>query len=195
MSEHKLFTGDVADVSTAAFHEHRERAPHLEQPGHRDRLTTAAQFVFIAANLGGRTVSDLGCGDGGLLSLVQVQVKAWGYDFAPANVVGWDERGVTAEFLDVFGADRDKVTFGDTTVVTEVLEHLTDPHAAVRWIGEHSRFIVASSPSDENSQSHDECHAWAWDRDGYAALIEQGGYRILHHLNVGRFQVALGMRS
>lgn len=194
MSEWKLFTGPVAHVSTPEFHEHRERAPHLEQPIHRNRLMTAAQFAFIAGNIGARSLSDLGCGDGGLLSLVQPKLKAWGYDFAPANATGWAERGVTAEHLDVFGADRDKVVFGDITAVTEVLEHLTDPHGAVKWIGEHSRFIVASSPWDENDRSHDECHAWAWDHHGYEALITGGGYRILQRADVGRFQVLLGWR-
>lgn len=195
MGEWKLFDGDIADVSTAAFHEHRDRAPHLEQAGHRDRLLQAAAFALTAGNLGARTVSDLGCGDGGLLSLLKGKMDAWGYDFQPSNAAGWDERGVTAEQLDVFGADRDKTSLGDVTVTTEVLEHLTDPHEAVRWIGEHSRFIVASSPWDERPGHSDECHAWAWDRSGYAALIQQGGYRIIHHVNVTRFQVILGMQA
>ena len=194
MSETKLFDSDVADVSTFAFHEHRSRARHLEEPGHRDRLVTAARFVTVAAGMGGKTLSDLGCGDGGLLSLVQERVDAWGYDFCPANAAGWSERGVKAEALDVFGADRDKVVLGDITTVTEVLEHLTDPHGAVRWIAERSRYIVASSPHDETAEHHDECHAWAWDRDGYRALIGAAGYRVLQHRDAGRFQVILGMR-
>jgi hypothetical protein len=140
-------------------------------------------------------VSDLGCGDGGLLSLIQDRTVAWGYDFAPANVAGWAERGVDAEQMDVFGEDADRVKFGDITVVTEVLEHLADPHGAVRWIGEHSRFIVASSPWDEDPDWHDECHAWAFDRAGYRALIEQGGFRVLRQEQVGRFQVVMGMRA
>jgi hypothetical protein len=190
----KLFDGDVADVSTFGFHEHRERATHLEQPIHRNRLILAAHFAAVAADLGGQTLSDLGCGDGGLLSLVQDRVDAWGYDFAPANAAGWPERGVKAEALDVFGADRGRVSFGDITCVTEVLEHLTDPHEAVRWIAGHSRFIVASSPHDETAELHDECHAWAWDRDGYRALIASAGYRVVQHRNAGRFQVILGVR-
>lgn len=193
----KLFDGDVADVSTFEFHEHRERAPHLEQPIHRGRLLAAAGFVSVATALGADTVSDLGCGDGGLLQLLKADsrlVKAWGYDFAPANAAGWRERGVDAEPLDVFGADRDRVVFGAVTCVTEVLEHLTDPHGAVRWIGGHSRFIVASSPWDETPQRCDPCHAWAFDRDGYRQLIEQGGYRVIQHRDVDRFQVVLGMR-
>ena len=193
MTEWKLFDGDVADVSTFAFHEHRARARHLEEPGHRARLVTAANLVHVAAGLGARTMSDLGCGDGGLLSLVQERVDAWGYDFCPANAAGWSERGVKAEALDVFNADRDKVTFGGITTVTEVLEHLTDPHEAVRWIAGHSRFIVASSPHDENADNHDDCHAWAFDRDGYRHLISSAGYRVLQHRDAGRFQVILGM--
>jgi hypothetical protein len=194
MTEWKLFDGDVADVSTADFHRDRERARHLEDPGHRGRLDTAAQFISVAVNLGAESLSDLGCGDGGLLSLVQHIIEAWGYDFAPANAKGWPERGVTAQALDVFGADRDDVLFGEVTAVTEVLEHLTDPHAAVRWIGEHSKFIVASSPWNERPGASDECHAWCFDHTGYRALIELGGYRILQHANVGRFQVILGMQ-
>lgn len=201
MAEWKLFAGDVAHVSTASYHRDRERAPHLEQPGHRDRLLRAAEFVFVAARLHARradgaqaTVSDLGCGDGGLLSVIQQKLKAWGYDFAPANAAGWTERRVGAMALDVFGTDRGAVKLGDITVVTEVLEHLTAPHEAVRWIATGSRYLVASSPWNETDQNHDECHAWAWDMAGYRALIEQGGYRLLRHEKVGRFQVVLGMR-
>jgi hypothetical protein len=200
MGEWKLFAGDVAEVSTADFHASRDRARHLEQPGHRPRLDLAASYVGAAAGLVRMrsqtvTFSDLGCGDGGLLSLVQDRVTAaWGYDFAPANAAGWPERGVTAELLDVFGDDKELVKFGDITAVTEVLEHLTDPHGAVRWIGENSRFVVASSPWNERPDGHDECHAWAFDQAGYRMLIEQGGFRILNHQQVGRFQVVLGMR-
>jgi hypothetical protein len=200
VTEWKLFDGDVPHVSTAEFHAGRERARHLEQPTHRPRLEAAAAFIASAATIhAGRTgekatLSDLGCGDGGLLSLVQDRVDAWGYDFAPANAEGWPERGVKAEALDVFGADRDRVRFGDITAVTEVLEHIADPHGAVRWIGEHSPWIVASSPWNETPERHDECHAWAFDHAGYRSLIEQGGYRVLRHETVLQFQVILGWR-
>lgn len=188
----KLFDGPTAHVSTAAFHAGRERAPHLEQPGHRERLVKAAELVRAAVSLGARSVSDLGCGDGGLLSLLDTE--AWGYDFAPANVAGWAERGVTAELVDVFNGERDNVRLGDVAVVTEVLEHLTDPHEAVRWIATGSRWIVASSPWDEWPGHSDECHAWAFDRDGYRQLVEQGGYRVLQHTDSSRFQLVLGMQ-
>jgi hypothetical protein len=143
-----------------------------------------------------RTVSDLGCGDGGLLSLLQAAgVDCWGYDFQPSNQAGWNDRGVQGFPLDVFGADRNLVSFGMVAVCTEVLEHLADPHGVVRWIGANALFLVASSPWNETPASHDECHAWAWDHDGYRALIEQGGYRVLRHETVGQFQIILGERQ
>jgi SAM-dependent methyltransferase len=165
---------------------------------HRPRLFRASELVtkaFHQVRLG--SVSDFGCGDGGLLYLLESSygIDCWGYDFAPANVAGWTERGVTAQQADVFGADRDLVKFGDLTVVTEVLEHIADPHGAVRWIGENSKWIVASSPMTEGPWGHDECHAWAWDPAGYRVLIEQGGFQIIEHNGLGPFQLILGRRS
>lgn len=195
MGEWRLFTGDIPHVSTFEFHQHRERAAHLEQIAHRPRLDKAAEFVRLAAaDYDEPTLSDLGCGDGGLLSLVKADVAAWGYDFTPSNAAGWAERGVHARSRDVFGADRARIIFGHITAVTEVLEHLADPHGAVAWIGQNSPAIVASSPWGEGPGAHDPCHAWAWDRAGYAALIQSGGYTIRRHDIVGSFQVILGVR-
>jgi hypothetical protein len=196
-----LFEGDESWVSTSEFHSHRPRAPHLEQEGHQQRLHTAARFVNDAIDLDGEgvTVSDLGCGDGGLLSLVKDLygvTRAWGYDFQPSNQAGWQERGVTAYLKDVFGSDRDEIQFGRVTVMTEVLEHLTNPHGEVAWVAQNSNYLVASSPYDESDLSHDECHAWAWDVDGYRALIEQGGFRVIRHKPLDwKFQVILAVRD
>lgn len=203
--EWKLFDTETAYVSTAQFHADRERAPHLEQEWHRPRLDMAAQFVLQAAVTAregswnpGTTVSwsDLGCGDGGLLQLVRRMgmdgLFGWGYDFAPANQAGWDERGVVAEALDVFGADWEHVKVGTIASATEVLEHLTDPHGAVRRIRlAGARWLVCSSPRNENALVHDACHAWAWDMDGYRALLEGAGWTVRQHAGVGFFQVVL----
>jgi hypothetical protein len=196
MTAWKLFDGDQAHVSTAEFHADRVRANHLADPFHRPRLLKAAEFArMAAAQIEQPTLSDLGCGDGGLLSLVQNEMEAWGYDFCPANAAAWPERGVKAEQVDVFGAGADRVRFGAISVVTEVLEHLTDPAAAVRWIREHSRFLVASSPWVETGERHDECHAWAFDVAGYRELIVSAGFRVMRHAQVGGFQVVLAGAS
>lgn len=206
MAEYRFFPeGTVPHVSTAAFHQHRERAPHLEQEVHQPRLHKAFEFVIEAMrNLAGEvdrptSLSDLGCGDGGLLSLLRgvVGLNSWGYDFQPSNQAGWTERGVKAYQRDVFGGESlalSGVGPGVISVTTEVLEHLADPHDAVKQIGRSSRYLVASSPWNETPESHDECHAWGWDTSGYRALLEQGGFELLRHETVGQFQVVLGER-
>jgi len=195
MSEWRLFDGPVPYVSTVEFHADRDRARHLEDPTHRPRMDRAAMFVQMAALHLGRavTLSDLGCGDGGLLSLLGALEKVercWGYDFQPANAEGWAERGVTAFPVDAF-TNQNMVRLGDVTVATEVLEHIADPHGALRWIRSGSQALVASSPAEETSDSHDECHAWAWDEEGYASMITAAGFTILRHERVGQFQVVL----
>lgn len=190
--------GETPHVSTAEFHADRERAPHLEQPVHRPRLEKAAEFVLqAAAELGRISVAvDLGCGDGGLLSLLagESTIQAWGYDFQPSNAAGWAERWVAARALDVFGEGRREAIMGDVSICTEVLEHLADPHEVVRWIADQSAYLVASSPWTETNLSHDACHAWAWDMDGYRALLEGAGFEVVRHETVGMFQVILGRR-
>lgn len=196
--EHRLFEGTVPFVSTAEFHADRERAPHLEQEWHRPRLEQAAAFVRFWTDrqpVKDRTVSDLGCGDGGLLSLLKGpgDIQAWGYDFAPANAAGWSERDVQGQALDVFGADIQRVTLGNVVVMTEVLEHLEDPHGVLRWARGRGRALVCSSPWNESQNNHCPEHAWAWDLEGYAAMIQQAGWTIDRHVQVGLFQVVLAV--
>lgn len=195
MAEWRLYPeGKVPHVSTAQFHEHRERAPHLEQEHHKERLWTAANMVKAAKGPLG-TFSDLGCGDGGLLSLVKDFYpgnRAWGYDFQPSNKAGWEERGVDGTALDVFNGGWEYVSLGSVVACTEVLEHLADPHGIVQRIYDDPRTgaLVCSSPWNETGQMHDPCHAWAWDAAGYAAMIEAAGWHIREHVALGSgFQV------
>lgn len=186
LSEWRLFDGDVPHVSTFAFHEHRDRAPHLEQTMHRDRLLRTAELVRA---LSPASVVDLGCGDGGLLSLI-ADIPSWGYDWHPASAQGWAERGVHAEHLDVFNG-RQVPRWGQVAVLTEVLEHLAGPHGVVEWVSRHAEYVVASSPKDETDQSHGDCHAWAWDMAGYEALFAPH-FEILTHEPAGWSQIIVG---
>jgi hypothetical protein len=194
--EWRLFEeGTVPHVSTAAFHLDRERAPHLEQLVHQERLDLALDFVRAAAHQYGEpTLSDLGAGDGGFLTTVTPYVaRAWGYDFCPANLAGAVERGVDVRAADFTSED---VEFGTIVTATEVLEHLADPHGLLRrlWSRPAVREVVASSPWVETNQSHDACHAWAWDVDGYRALLEGAGWKVARHETTTYFQVILGRR-
>jgi 2-polyprenyl-3-methyl-5-hydroxy-6-metoxy-1,4-benzoquinol methylase len=202
VTEYKFFEGDTAYVSTFDFHKDRERAPHLEQFVHRHRMELAAEYVRKAVSKLpiGSGVSDLGCGDGGLLQLLGPDINAWGYDFQPSNEQGWHERGVDAQQADVFGKDWDRiVTLGSVVVMTEVLEHLTDPHGVLAKIYAYPapqvKFLVCSSPNGETPESHDGCHAWGWDVVGYSNLIRGAGFEIVNHQLAGPFQVVLARRS
>ena len=193
MIEHRLFAeGTVPEWTTPGWHAQRERAPHLEQAGHRPRLEVAAKMVMIPW-LPGMTVVDLGAGDGGLLSLLDnVPIEAkWGYDLTPENVAGAAWRGQDVRLGDCVDGD---IEWGDIAIATEMLEHLVDPHGFVSRIAEHSQFLVASSPWTETKMGHYEYHTWAWDVEGYARMLESNGWSILTHVTVSWFQVALAER-
>ena len=189
--EWKLFEGDVPYVSTVEFHRDRPRAPHVEQPVHRARMDLALDCVRSAAHrFGNPTLVDFGAGDGGFLSLVRPYVdRAWGYDFCPANIQGAWERGVDVREIDF---TRDPVEYAHIAVLTEVLEHVADPHGLLRRLKAGGvRTVVASSPYVETDVSHDECHAWAWDESGYRELFQKSGWKVARHETVPYFQVVL----
>ena len=169
---------------TFEFHKDRERAPHLEQDDHRQRLLAAEKEIRA---LNPASVVDLGCGDGGLLSLIK-DIQSWGYDFHPASQAGWKERGITAYAVDVFN-DKPQIEWGELAVATEVLEHLENPHEAVEMIALNSKYIVCSSPHSDPLP--DDTHAWAWDREGYRALLEEQ-FTILKHFDVTWSQIIVG---
>lgn len=195
MGEWRLFAeGAVPEWTTAAWYEHRPRARHLEE-GHRGRLQHCAECVRWCVKEGGaRSVVDLGCGDGGLLSLLPDRTELppeslWGYDISPAAVSGAvEDRGVQAELLD-FVADEPR--WADVVILTETLEHLVDPHAMLRRVRQHARFVVASSPQHETADSHYGFHTWAWDLEGYRAMFEGAGWRVRSQGPVDWFQVLL----
>ena len=216
MGEWRLFPeGTIPEYTTAAWYAGRERAPHLEQGGgHTERLIETAAQVHAAAEMyvgPSRlpTVSDLGAGDGGLLSLLDPARFSgrWGYDLQQTNVDGAAERGVDVQLGDVVegsfvrwcgahnASERHVIRFGEISVATEMLEHLIDPHAFVRTIAQHSSVLVASSPWMERPGNAYEFHTWAFDQDGYRALLEQGGFEVVRQTICGGFQVLTGVRS
>lgn len=191
--EWRLFAeGTVPEYTRPEWYAEREHAPHLEQAGHRERLMQTATFVAQAAfSHGLRTVVDLGAGDGGLLSLLGPSLDAWGYDLMPENLAVAKERRADVRYGDVVEGD---IEWGQIAVCTEMLEHLVDPHAFVRRIAGHAQALVCSSPKDERPGDAYEFHTWAWDLDGYRALVQQAGFKVLRQRTVHGFQVILAVR-
>lgn len=213
--EWQLFDeGTVPEWTQPSWYEGRERAPHLEQDLHRPRLLEAAEQVNAAAEkYGCDSVVDLGAGDGGLLQLLYAGkhsrwngINAWGYDLQPTNVAGAKERGVPVfhgnviagvEFLGRSEGGTEQtlpIDWGQIAVATEMLEHLLDPKAFVREIAAHARVLVASSPHTERPGNAYGFHTFAWDLDGYRALMEQAGFEVVRQEPVGMFQVCTSVR-
>jgi hypothetical protein len=193
VTEWKLFEGDVAPFTDDEFYRDREAAHHMEQEGHRDRLLKAIEYAqYARENLDVWHWSDLGCGDGGLVQQAgRDGLVIWGYDMQPDNVrYAQNVREVDVRLTN-FEKD-DTIEYGDGSIITEVLEHVSDPHGLVKNLP--SKVIIASSPFGETGDAHYEFHNWAWDQEGYAALIEQGGYEIIRHELVWLNQIILGVR-
>lgn len=209
MGEWRLFPeGTVPEYTKPDWYAGRDRAPHLEQGEHRDRLIEAAAQVHAAAieffdHM--PTVSDLGAGDGGLLSILDRSriIAAWGYDLQQTNVDAARSQRcadvVLGDVVEGWATPYSRlgtipIQFGDISVCTEMLEHLIDPHWFVKSIV-RSRVLVASSPWTERPGSAYEFHTWAFDPDGYRALLEQGGYRVVRQELRGMFQILTGVRD
>ncbi len=192
LAEWRLFPeGTTPECTTADWYSTRENAPHLEQETHRPRLIRSATAVStLAFHHGLKTVVDLGAGDGGLLSLLGAGLRGWGYDLSPNAVLAAKERGVDVRQGDALG----EIEWGQIAVATEMLEHLVDPHGFVRHIAERAQALVCSSPWQEQPGFAYEFHTWAWDHDGYRALVEQGGFEISRHEVVGPFQVIAAVK-
>ena len=188
MGEWRLFEkGTIPDFCTAEWYDGRESAPHVEQGAHRPRLEHVARLVNKYA-AGGRTVVDLGCGDGGMMSLLDKRINAWGYDLCPNIVV---DRGVDIRYGNVL---EDDIEWADIAVATEMIEHLVDPGEFLRMVADNCNMLIASSPMNENGDAHYEFHAWAWDVEGYKALFERNGWRVARQEIVWPFQIVVAKK-
>lgn len=180
MTEWQLFEpGTVPHFTTPAFFEAHPWVDPAHQLGHAERTAMVADLIraFVAGH-DVTSLVDLGCGDGSLLGQIRdLPLPMWGYDAGVAN----RERAAAAG-LDARSADllTSPLEYADLIVATEVVEHLVDPHGFIRSLPGDK--LILSSPSAETGDWHYEHHAWAWDRDGYAALVESAGWTVVDHV-------------
>jgi SAM-dependent methyltransferase len=193
LMEARLFEeGTVPEFTTPEFYAGRESAPHIEEDAHRGRLEIAAKFINES---GVKTVVDLGCGDGGLLTLLNPEIRAWGYDLQQSNVEASKARGVDVRYGDIVDGFPD-LELGELAVTTELLEHLVDPHGYVKRLHDAGvKYLVASSPYTETVEEHYEFHAWCWDVAGYQAMLCQNGFFPSRTETWSMFQVHLAERA
>lgn len=201
MTEHRLY--DPADPPAwldSAWWTDSVSCNHLDHPArvHTARLTAVAELITDTVRAHGvETVVDVGAGDGALLSLLpdDVRILAHGYDIITDSVrhARW-ERKVDVRKANV---QTDRLDWGSGTVLavcTEMLEHLADPHGFVRSVLSRADWLIVSSPHSETPEAHEWNHAWAWDRTGYRALVEQAGFDVVDHRTVEWSQIVLAHR-
>lgn len=177
MTEWRLFDSDTpAEFSTPQFFEHYPWIDPVWQVGHANRIEMVADLATEVMSAHGlRTLVDLGCGDGSLLSLLERRlgddVTMWGYDLGRGNLQRATGAGVDARYANIL---TDSLDWADLVVCTEVVEHLYDPRAFVRSIP--GTRLILSSPGFEDDVTHYEHHAWAWDWNGYREMIADCGW-------------------
>lgn len=196
MMEERTLGPDDPFPFTTEWYREREHAPHLEQSVHQPRMHAVAALASDAVDrFGIDSIVDLGAGDGGMLSLLAMTgVPCWGYDINPPNVrYAHEERQVDVRFGDFTTED---IEWGQLAIMTEVLEHLDDPHGVLRNVAAHCDFLIASSPASETVENHDASHVWTWDQEGYHELLRGSGFQVIEDQFVGGgydFQVIFAM--
>lgn len=179
MTEWRLFEeGTIPVCSTTDFFEkHPWVSPH-DQTGHAERTAMVERLVRIYVGAHEVTsLSDLGCGDGAFLDIVRdLPVRAWGYDAGAANVSIARNKGLDVRQGDIL---TDTLEYGELITCNEVVEHMADPHGFLRELPGSQ--LVLSSPSAETDEWHYVDHTWAWDMEGYEALVTGAGWQVIAH--------------
>ena len=178
MAEWKLFTEDTPRASTVEFFAAHPWVPPAHQAGHAERTDMVTQLVSdVVGQYNPASISDLGCGDGSLLARISgLSIPVWGYDAGTQNVQVAQGQGLDVRQGDLL---TDEIAYGELITCSEVIEHMARPHEFVASLP--GRLLILSSPSAETGDWHYYDHTWAWDMEGYAALVEGAGWTIISH--------------
>lgn len=179
MTEWRLYLSEEPAFSKIEFFRKHPWVPPENQTGHGARLAMVEKLVrFVADAHRPASISDLGCGDGSLLELIRdLPACMWGVDAGAENVAKARSKGLDVRDGDILAAD---VEVGELVVCCEVVEHLARPHEFLHSLP--AGLLILSSPSAETGDWHYGEHAWAWDLDGYAQLVEDAGWSVVRHV-------------
>lgn len=177
------------------------------QPGFRERSTMVREMVAEVLRWCEPyiyQVTDLGCGDGAMLRVLADDLKKaaippsriTGYDIGASDIAYANKAGPYEFRLANIARDFRILQLGELNIMTEVLEHMTDPHGFLKTLRDLLRerilggdqaeqiFMVGTSPASETDEWHNAIHLWAWDWDGYAQMFRRAGWEIVDHVSV-----------
>lgn len=143
---------------------------HTAWLDHKVRVAVTAQFAHALVGKVG-TGADLSCGDGTILSSLDVGERFFG-DFAP----GYSLTGPVDETIE-------QIPPVDLFVSTETLEHLDDPDQTLKLIRGKASTLILSTPVDAFQDSNLE-HYWAWSRAGVETMLADAGFTVVAYCEV-----------
>lgn len=173
MAERKFF--DTPRFQTAEWYKERGPAPHVEQVTHRLRLELARGYVsYLCSFYPIKNVLDLGCGDGGLVWLLaksNPNVNFVGYDLQPKSIETGSKRLENLPNAKIIYQNiREVECKADLIIMTEVLEHMVDPHEFIDKV--EAEWLIASSPlNEDHGIDPNSIHLWGWDYEGYKQMF------------------------
>lgn len=153
-----VYSEDALKALYARPHNHRRwRDHHI-----RVSVTTEMAHWLAAGPLD--SAADLSCGDGAIVSALDVTGQTFLGDFAP----GYPLTGHLEETLP-------QIPRVSMYICSETLEHLDDPDRMLKMIREKADLLVLSTPVDCWKDVNPE-HYWAWSREAVEQMMQEAGW-------------------
>lgn len=138
---------------------------HAAWLDHKVRVAVTAQFAHALAGKV-ETGADLSCGDGTILSSLDVSKRFFG-DFAP----GYPHTGPIDDTIE-------QIPHVDLFICCETIEHLDDPDFTLKLIRGKAKTLVLSTPVDAFDDTNEQ-HYWAWSRGGVEDMLTTAGFTVV----------------
>ena len=165
------------------YHLHDGRAPEFDkgQPG-RVELARFLIDKIIGYETARRneaddhlTIWELGCGAGDISGPYAAYHEVVGVDVTPAAAEACQRRWPGMTFL-LSPVEQLEPQDCDILVMTEFLEHVTNPIAIVKDWMPRAKWAVVGHPLDEPNPAYEPGHVWSYDREDWRRWFEIGGH-------------------
>lgn len=131
--------------------------------GHHERVE---ETIRMGKHIEFATIADLSCGNATIAQRLKTTVEPILGDFAPA----YDLCGPIEETIH-------QIPKVDLFICSETLEHLDDPDLVLKLIREKTKYLLLSTPIDNEGDTNEE-HYWSWKAEDLAWMFAQVPFRV-----------------